>query len=215
MNKSSDIIPRLIFGLIGVVICLSCVMAFGIPEFDGLLNHHKTEEQPVEDVQETTPVSMPDPTPIYIQAPATAVLPEPDPVTIIVQDLEPGVHPLAQELFDLTNKVRADAGLNTLTYAHDLQEAADTRAYEISVKFSHTRPDGTSCHSIVEPFDYYVTGENLMKADEPLAIPEVMMSEWMTSEGHRDNILLPEFTKLAIGICEKKGVVYAAQIFLG
>lgn len=139
--------------------------------------------------------------PVQTQTPATPELPY--------------VHPLAAELFDLTNQERIDAGLNTLTYAYDLQEAADARAYECSVQFSHTRPNGKSCHSVVDQYDYYVTGENLLKADAPLAVPEVMMSKWMLSEGHRENILLPDFTRLAIGIYEKKGVVYAAQIFLG
>ena len=122
---------------------------------------------------------------------------------------------LSREIFSLTNQVRAKNGLGELTYADDLQDAADVRAYECSITFSHTRPDGSSCHSIVEEMDYYVTGENLIKVDRPIAVPDIIMSEWMTSEGHRANILLPEFTKLAVGVYEKNGVVYAAQIFMG
>lgn len=125
------------------------------------------------------------------------------------------VNPLSADLFRLTNDARVSNGLNELTYAYELQEAADARAYESSVQFSHTRPNGKPCHSVVDSYDYYVTGENLLRADAPLAVPEVMMSEWMLSEGHRANILLPEFTRLAVGIYEKNGVVYAAQIFMG
>ena len=197
MNKSSDVIPRIIFCLIGVVICLSCMIAFRESGHDVSLYHPEEQTEQAAQEAEISPAQEP----VQTQTPATPELPY--------------VHPLAAELFDLTNQERIDAGLNTLTYAYDLQEAADARAYECSVQFSHTRPNGKPCHSVVDQYDYYVTGENLLKADAPLAVPEVMMSKWMLSEGHRENILLPDFTRLAIGICEKKGVVYAAQIFLG
>ena len=124
------------------------------------------------------------------------------------------VSDLSRQIFELTNKERTSRGLSELTYAYDLQSAADTRAKEASVKFSHTRPDGTSCHDIVTK-DYYVTGENLIMADKPIASAENLVAEWMNSEGHRYNILLPEFKELAVGVCEKDGVVYAAQIFCG
>ena len=121
---------------------------------------------------------------------------------------------LAQQIFDLTNAERTSRGLNALSYSYDLQEAANTRAREASVKFSHTRPNGQSCHDIVTK-DYNVTGENLIMADKPIATAENLVAEWMSSEGHRYNILLPEFTELAVGVYESGGVVYACQIFLG
>lgn len=124
------------------------------------------------------------------------------------------VSSLSKEIFELTNDVREQNGLNRLTYAEDLQDEADTRAYECSVQFSHTRPDGSSCHDIVTK-DYYVTGENLILVDKPIASAENIMARWMLSKGHRDNILLPEFTELAVGVYEHRGTVYAAQIFLG
>lgn len=198
MNKSNDLIPRIVFCLLGFALCLLCLMLFGVPGYTGLLNGLNTHEDLV--------LLEPSEQPAMIET-------EPEPT-----DERPGissVHPLAADLFDLTNNIRLSAGLGVLTYAYELQEAADARAYECSIQFSHTRPNGKSCHSVVDTFDYYVTGENLLRADAPLAIPEVMMSEWMTSEGHKANILLPEFTKLAIGIYETKGVVYATQIFLG
>ena len=121
---------------------------------------------------------------------------------------------LVEEIFNLTNKERKDAGLNELTYNKGLQEAANTRAKEISTLFSHTRPDGSDCHTVVE-LEYYVTGENLIMADNPIATSENMMKEWMNSEGHRENILLPEYTSMAVGVTESDGVTYAVQIFMG
>lgn len=122
---------------------------------------------------------------------------------------------LAEELFRLTNAERLNRGLTELFYNADLQAAADLRAREASELFSHTRPNGSSCHSVVEDFDYYVTGENLIMADRRIADAETLMSEWMNSEGHRQNILLKAFKSVAIGVYERDGAVFAAQIFLG
>ena len=120
-----------------------------------------------------------------------------------------------QEIFELTNKARQENNLPALTYNKDIQDAADLRAKEISTKFSHTRPDGSSCHTVVEKFDYKVTGENLIMADNPISEPEILLDTWMNSEGHRANILLADYTSIAIGLYEKDDVTYAVQIFMG
>lgn len=119
------------------------------------------------------------------------------------------------KIFELTNKARQENNLPALTYNKDIQDAADLRAKEISTKFSHTRPDGSSCHTIVEKFEYRVTGENLIMADNPISEPEILLDTWMNSEGHRANILLPDYTSIAIGLYEKDDVTYAVQIFMG
>lgn len=121
---------------------------------------------------------------------------------------------IAEEIYFLTNKERVAQGLKELGYAYDLQEAADTRAKESATLFSHTRPNGEPCSSVITK-DYYVTGENLIWADRPIATPKNLVSAWMNSEGHRSNILLPEFTQMAIGMYETNGVIYAVQLFIG
>ena len=157
MNKSNDIIPRVVFALVGFGVCLLCLMLFGIPEYHGLLNSPK---EPVVQIEPTSS----------------------DPAPVVETPGKPYVHPLAAELFDMTNDIRMSAGLGVLTYAYELQEQADTRAYECSVQFSHTRPDGSSCHDIVTK-DYYVTGENLILVDKPIASAENIMARWMLSKG--------------------------------
>jgi len=52
-------------------------------------------------------------------------------------------------------------------------------------------------------------------ADNPISEPEILLDTWMNSEGHRANILLPDFTSIAIGLYEKDDVTYAVQIFMG
>lgn len=132
----------------------------------------------------------------------------------IEDEVIPTTESLVQDIFELTNKERVAAELEALAYNKGLQEAADIRAKEIAKQFSHTRPDGTSCHSIVT-VDYEVTGENIIKADNPIATAEKMMEAWMNSESHRDNILLADFTSMAVGAYTEDGVTYAVQIFVG
>ena len=132
-------------------------------------------------------------------------------------DLPQGIsqNSLIADIFSRVNAERKDNGLNELTYNAELQESANVRSAEASELFSHTRPNGKSCHSVVENFDYIVTGENLILADKQIATAKRMVEEWMNSEGHRHNILLKDFTSTAIGVTEKNGQVFVAQIFLG
>ena len=122
---------------------------------------------------------------------------------------------MAEDIFILVNQARMDAEVNTVSYNNkELQDAADLRAKEIVEKFAHDRPDGTSCFTAF-PKDYVVAGENIIQADEPIATANNFMKSWMESEGHKANILNPDFTQMAIGIYKKDGVVYAAQLFIG
>ena len=52
------------------------------------------------------------------------------------------------EVFRLTNEERKKAGLPAFAKRTDVDKVAAIRAEEISVKFSHTRPNGKNCFSI-------------------------------------------------------------------
>ena len=120
-----------------------------------------------------------------------------------------------EEIFALINQVRQNNNLPVLTYNKNLQAAADLRAKECSIQFSHTRPDGSSCHSVITE-DYFVVGENLLKADPELSTASMMVEAWMNSKGHRENILLQHFTETAIGVyIADDNITYVAQLFKG
>lgn len=207
-----------------LIASLAAVFALAFVFFIGIdIPQKPAVLQPAEEAESVhtaviTPVPAQQPSAIPEPMPVPSVRPTPEPSDDPVQQTaEPAEQndSLAMEIFNCTNRARTNEGFGKLAYGYDLQDAADTRAYECSIQFSHTRPNGTSCHSIVEDFDYYVTGENLIMLDKPIALPEVIVSEWMLSEGHRHNILLSEFKELAVGVYEKDGVVYAVQIFMG
>lgn len=145
--------------------------------------------------------------------PDTGETPETAPIDMTEHTEEE--YDLIDDIFKLVNEERVKAGVKELYYNFDIQQAADIRAKECATEFGHTRPNGQSCFTVVEDQDYKVVGENLIKADKIIATAEMMMKSWMDSEGHRYNILLPEFTSVTIGLYEKDNVVYASQIFMG
>ena len=96
------------------------------------------------------------------------------------------------------NEIRAENGLSALTAETSLTAAANCRAKEVSESFSHTRPDGSSCFTVLREYnvDYMGAGENIAMG---FTSAEAVVAAWMNSDGHRANILNASFTKLGVG----------------
>ncbi|MBR2836864.1 CAP domain-containing protein [Candidatus Saccharibacteria bacterium] len=105
------------------------------------------------------------------------------------------------EILSLVNQERVRNGLEKLSWGDTCTDAAEIRAAELVELYSHTRPDGspwsTACDA---PNDAapYTEGENLVVGNSAVS-PETTVAAWMNSEKHRENILNPAFTKLAVG----------------
>lgn len=84
-------------------------------------------------------------------------------------------HEYEQEVFDLVNEEREKRGLPKLVWATSVTEKAQARAKELSVKYSHTRPDGSSAG-----------WENIASGQRT---PEQVVAAWMASEGHYHNMM--------------------------
>ena len=103
----------------------------------------------------------------------------------------------AQEVFKLVNSERMKAGLQPYKYDLRLEKAAMVRAKEIAVKFSHERPDGTSCGTAVTQAGAgSPTDENIGMGTSSAA--EVMKA-WMDSLGHKIAILSKNNTHIGVG----------------
>ena len=89
---------------------------------------------------------------------------------------------MAAQVIAEVNAERAQRGLALLSEDSDLTAAACIRAREIASVFSHTRPDGSSCFTVSEK----AYGENIAKG---YGTVDKVMAAWMSSEGHRANIL--------------------------
>lgn len=124
-----------------------------------------------------------------------------------------GVQEAAEAVASLVNAARRDAGLSELELDADLCAAAQARAQEIAQSFSHTRPDGSSCFTILEEFgiSYRAAGENIAMGQRT---PEEVMDGWMNSSGHRANILNGTFTSIGVGYyVDGAGAAHWVQIF--
>lgn len=119
----------------------------------------------------------------------------------------------AAQVVKLVNEERAKAGLNPLT-VHSLAEtAARVRADELKTSFSHTRPNGQSFETALKAagISYMAAGENIAYGQRT---PEEVMKSWMNSQGHRANILNPQFTSIGVGHVNSGGVDYWTQLFV-
>ncbi|WP_312072340.1 CAP domain-containing protein [Anaerotignum propionicum] len=105
----------------------------------------------------------------------------------------------AQKVVDLVNAERAKAGLGALTIDTKVTAAAQVRAKEVQTSFSHTRPDGRSCFTALDEANasYRGAGENIALGQKT---PEQVMNDWMNSEGHRANIMNPNFKYIGVGV---------------
>lgn len=113
---------------------------------------------------------------------------------------------MAWEVLDIVNNERAANGLQPLTMDKGLMDAAQIRANEIVSVFSHTRPDGTSCFTVLSSdYHYGSSGENI--AAGQMSASDVMNS-WMNSPGHRANILNGDYQSIGIACVYIPGSMY-------
>lgn len=114
----------------------------------------------------------------------------------------------AMRAFNLVNSQRTSNGLKPLVWDNNLESTSAVRAKECSQSFSHTRPNGKP---------WYTVNSNIM-GGENLAYgyydANSALNAWMDSPTHRENILWPEFTKIAISVyAADDGTYYWAQEF--
>ena len=113
---------------------------------------------------------------------------------------------LADQVVRLVNAARAKQGLSALRADAELTRAARVRAEEITRKFSHTRPDGTSWSTVSNS----AFGENIAMGQRTA---DKVMAAWLTSSGHRANILRASYGSIGVCCHVSGGVTYWVQLF--
>ena len=124
----------------------------------------------------------------------------------------------AAEVVRLVNVQRASAGLSPVTLNSGLCTVAKSHSEDMGSNgfMSHTGSNGSS------PFDrikaggisYRAAGENVAAGQSS---PEEVMNGWMQSEGHRSNILNPDFKEIGVGYYKTDSGYrhYWTQCFIG
>lgn len=105
-----------------------------------------------------------------------------------------------QQVFDLTNQQRAQSGLAPLSLNLTLNDVAEKHSQDMATNnyFSHQGRDGS------QPWDRIrAGGYNYSKAAENIAFgqpsPQDVVTAWMNSPGHRQNILDPNLKEIGVG----------------
>ena len=136
--------------------------------------------------------------------------------SISVTVIQPPVEQWKREVLSLVNNIRANNDLGQLGWGATCEGAATTRANEIVSVYSHTRPDGTSwATACPAPSNGGISGENLAIGNGAVS-PVTTVMLWMGSDSHRENILNPDFTKMAVGFVfdlDSKYKTYWSEFF--
>ncbi|MEC1523740.1 CAP domain-containing protein [Neobacillus niacini] len=119
-----------------------------------------------------------------------------------------------QKVVDLTNQERAKNGLAALKVDVTLSKMAREKSRDMSANgyFSHTSPTYGSPFDMMKQYgiSYRYAGENIAMGQRT---PEEVVKGWMNSEGHRKNILSPNFNYIGVGYVSQGN--YWTQEFIG
>ena len=105
-------------------------------------------------------------------------------------------------------------GLKKLTANWELSRVARYKSQDMKDKkyFSHTSPTYGSPFNMIKNFgiSFKTAGENIAYG---YSTPEAVVNSWMNSEGHRKNILNPNYTQIGVGYVASGH--YWTQMFIG
>ena len=114
---------------------------------------------------------------------------------------------MRDKILEIINERRAyyAGGIPLLSLAGDttpLQDAANTRAIEITYSYSHTRPNGNRAITDLYPYAH-TDAENLAKGQQSA---EQVCNDWFSSDTHDRNIVNRSYHTIGISVfCQKLG----------
>lgn len=169
----------------------------------GAVRQPETDPTVKEPAPEPVPTTAPQPTEKPLPQPTEAPAPKPTAAPAVDGTNRPD---LAAEVIRQVNAERAKQGLSPLREDAELTRAACVRAKEIAQKFSHTRPDGSAWRTVSGA----AYGENIARGQRTA---DKVMAAWLTSQGHRENILRASYGSIGVCAFVRDGVVHWVQLF--
>ncbi len=142
------------------------------------------------------------PTPTFTQIPPTA--PPPPPATPTPDGCAfSGNSSYENQVVDLINQERADRGLSALAMDSSLRSAARRHSEDMACNdfFSHTGSDGStlSTRVLAAGYSYSWAAENIAASSSSSFSAHAVVSMWMNSSGHRQNILSENAVHIGVG----------------
>lgn len=105
------------------------------------------------------------------------------------------------KLYQLTNSVRTQNQLSSLTYNEKLASAAQKKAADMFSKnyWAHYSPDGTTPWDFIlsSGYQYQYAGENLAKN---FLFSQGVLDAWMNSTSHKENILKKDYSEVGFAV---------------
>ena len=127
-----------------------------------------------------------------------------------VPDCSDGQDDETCEVFRIVNEERIAADLEPYAWNTELAVAAQRHAEDMVEEgyFDHQSLDGRSFadRAVDAGYDASPRGENIAAGQQT---PDAVMSSWMGSDGHRNNILSPGSNEIGVGLHE----VHWVQVF--
>ena len=123
---------------------------------------------------------------------------------------------LETEVIRLVNIERSKRGLQTLQQNWELSRIARYKSQDMIDKgyFAHTSPTYGSFFQMIDSFGVKASGaaENIAQGQRT---PQHVMSSWMNSPGHKNNILSESFSVIGVGVAkDSKGNLTWTQMFI-
>lgn len=131
-------------------------------------------------------------------------------VVSLVKHKHPGILGISyslseDQLLSLTNKARQENGLSPLELNDKLRSAAQLKAQDMIARnyWAHFAPDGTTPWDFIKNagYNYTYAGENLAKG---FTTTQDVISAWMNSSSHRENILSNKYSDIGFSVVEGK-----------
>ena len=118
------------------------------------------------------------------------------------------------QVVELVNEIRTQRGLNKLKIDEELSKVARKKSEDMKKNnyFSHESPTYGSPFDMMRTFgiSYRSAAENIAKGQ---STPQSVVNAWMSSSGHRKNILNTSYTHIGVGHVANGN--YWTQMFIG
>jgi uncharacterized protein YkwD len=131
---------------------------------------------------------------------------------------------LERAIFQYTNEVRRKNGVAPLTWENCLQDVGRAHSTDMLARhyFSHNSPEGSTPDQRIRAGcrlnNITWTGENIWmgtnQRGDTRQLARHIVDNWMSSPGHRSNLLMPQFTDIGIGAASNGKEVQVTQVFI-
>lgn len=131
---------------------------------------------------------------------------------------------LEKSIFRLTNEVRRKRGLAALKWERSLSLVARAHSVDMLQRgyFSHVDPEGRTPRERVlagYPHPLSLAGENIWTGSghdpgDTRLLARIIVDNWMSSPGHRQNLLNPDYTDIGVGVVGRGQEIRATQVLV-